>query len=694
MFKRFLVLATALILALSAAVQATAAGPAVQPLKLDDCGLAAHWAAPYACDLIHQGVIEAKGLNLNAPVTEAEFRALIHKATGSWPGVGDIAADRHLTREEALRMLGITLGFRLDEVDTRVLAPFKDAAELSDTARRTAAFMLLHGIVQGRAAGVLAPEATVTLGEALKLIQTAVPERLQPGQDKVSLLLFNDFHGHLIQDSRKRAGNDIGMSVLTTAISGQLLKNPNTILIDGGDSYQGTPISNLVKGESTLQWKNYLGVEAAIIGNHEFDWSTDVLQTLIKQSEHPVLSANIFVEATGERPAWAKPSAMLEVGGYKVGIIGITTPETKSIVVQQYVEGLEFRDPVPVIESEAKSLRAAGADLVIVAFHASLSPGKSDPFQAENEVADWMKQVTQRIDAVTGAHSHEKTAGYVLDAAGNRIPAIQAASYGRALGRIDLYMDESTGAVVKAIPHVWEPAQTLAATPWATDVLAAWQAKVKPIESVPVGKLAAPLLRRYNQAGESPLGDFIADSMLTAGQGVQIAIMNGGGIRADLEGENGTVTWGHLYTVEPFGNTLVTVEMTGAQLRLLLEQGVDSYIKQIKNLPGAHGPMQVAGISFTWDFAKPMGERVDPALLKLADGTTVDSAATYKVIVNNFMAGGGDDLAILRELKAKQVDLGVIDLDVFVEYFKAKTAEKPLEYQLQNRIQVLNYPAN
>jgi 2',3'-cyclic-nucleotide 2'-phosphodiesterase (5'-nucleotidase family) len=183
--------------------------------------------------------------------------------------------------------------------------------------------------------------------------------------------------------------------------------------------------------------------------------------------------------------------------------------------------------------------------------------------------------------------------------------------------------------------------------------------------------------------------------MLAAAPGVQIAIMNGGGVRADLEGDpaTGEVTWGDLFTIQPFGNTLVTVDMTGAQLRTLLEQGLDSYVKRVLNQPGGHGPMQVAGIQFTWDFAKPSGDRVDTATLKLADGTPIEMSTTYKVVVNSFMAAGGDDLAILKELTAKQLDTGVIDLDVAVAYFKAQTAAGPLSYSLQNRITVWNFPS-
>jgi 2',3'-cyclic-nucleotide 2'-phosphodiesterase (5'-nucleotidase family) len=726
-FKWFAVLVMTVVIAFTEVLPATAAGTVVEPALVNDCGLPAHWAAPYACDLEHHAIMEGdeRGFRLDGTLTRAEFVALLVRSLGLKPGIGltyaDLQAhwangliqaaiaagiivpdkttlfqpDEAITRQDAFQFLAVAVGgAAVPSADPRVLNSYPDASQIAAASRQAFAYLLLRGVVQGHDTGLLDPKGTLTRGEAAKIIDTAVAEIVPAGQDKLSLVLFNDLHGHLLQDSKKRAHLEVGIERLTTAIAGQMLKNPNTILIDGGDTFQGTPISNLVSGQSTAEWRNQVGVQVATIGNHEFDWTVATLKDLIDAASHPVISANIFLEGTDTRPAWAVPTTSLTVGGYKVGVIGITTPVTKSIVVAENVAGLEYRDPAPIVNAEAKKLRDAGADLVIVVSHTAASPGKTDPFKVENEVAEWMKHVTERIDAVTGAHSHEEVAGYVLDANGNQVPTIQAGSYGRALARIDLYIDKASGNVVRAVPSVWEPAQTLAATPWATDVIAKWSAQVKPIESKPVGQIGKALTRTNNNAGESALGDFIADSMLKAAPGIQIALMNGGGIRADLEGTDGTVTWGDLYTIEPFGNTLVTVGMKGSELKTLLEQGVDSYVKRVLNQPGAHGPMQVAGITFTWDFGKPMGQRVDASTLKLADGTLVDMNQTYKVVVNNFMAGGGDDLAVLKQLTASQIDLGVVDLDVLVEHFKSVTKDQPLDYRLQNRIQVVNFPTN
>ncbi len=685
--NRLMRLLTSGIVALMVSVLALPAGAhaaPVVPAAATDCDLGDHWAAPYACELIAGGIIateDAADLDLNAQLAAPTFRALLERAGAS---LAD-QAEGPLTRGEAMRMLARAVaGEDLAGADLRVLEGYADAAAADEATRTALAFLLLRGVVLGRDTGELDLDAPITFGEAAKLISLALPEVLPEGTDKISLLVYSDFHGRLEPN-----GAELGAARFTTAIAGQLLKNPNTVLIDGGDTFQGTPISNLVNGASVQEWRNKVGVAISTLGNHEFDWNVPTLLGLLETAEHPVISANIFVEGTHERPEWVVPTATLEVAGYTIGFIGITTPETKGIVLAANVEGLEFADPAPVINAEAKALREAGADLVVVVTHGAANQG-DEPLEVVSEVADWMAQVTEQVDAITGAHSHEMAAGYVLDANGNQVPAVQSGAHSTGLARIDLYINRADKQVTKAAVDVWNPSQALAPTPWAADLVAKWAAEIEPIKARPVGKLAHQLSRTYEQSGESVLGDFTTDAMLAGAPGAQIAVTNGGGIRAHLTpDENGMITWGDLYTTSPFGNTLVLVDMTGSELKVLLEQGLEGYVKRLHN-EGGPRPLQVSGITFTWDYSKPEGERV--VELKLADGTPVDPDATYKVVVNNFMASGGDGLAILAELVDRQVDLGIVLLDALVDHFKALAGEEPLTYELQNRIQVLNMP--
>lgn len=700
-------LAFATLIAALSSAPLYAAGPVVTPLDLNDCGLPPHWASPFVCDLQHHGIL-LKG-SFDEQVTRGEFLTLLRQALGYIPKADAAAAilpggfdpayraNQPITREDAVTLVTLAVGGSA-EADLRVLEKTPDANLISAHARQPLAFAMLHGVIQGHPGGAVDPKSPLTWGAAGKILSLAVPESVPTDLEKITILSYNDFHGHLLQDAKQRAGQDLGAERLTTAIAGQRLKSPKLLLLDAGDTFQGTPISNLVNGESVQEWRNLVGVQAATLGNHEFDWSRETMRKLMQTAKLPVVSANIFKAGTETRPDWLTPSTMLQAGAYKVGIIGITTLQTKVTTLPAHVADLDFGDPAPIINAESKRLRAQGADLIVVMIHATTSPGRTDKAKVEGDTAEWMKTVTERVDAIVGGHSHQYAAGHVLNARGEQVPVVQAGSYGRALGRIDLYVQKSTRSLVRAIPAYLEPAQSLPATPAVTDLITRWTAQVKPIESQKVGRILRPISRNTTNAGESALGDLIADGMLTAAPGIQIALMNGGGIRASLEGDaaTGDVTWGQWYTIQPFGNTLVTVEMTGAQVKTALEQGVESYVKLLKNESGGHQPTQVAGISFTWDFARPMGERVES--ITLPYGSPIDMDATYKVVVNNFMATGGDDFAILKELASKQldlglVDLGLVDLDVSVNHFKALSEKGPVDYALQNRITVKNFPA-
>ncbi len=700
-FRSLTALAAGLVLLLTSLAQA--AGPAVTPLDLNDCGLPSHWAATYVCDLQHQG-IPLEG-DWDQSITRTEFLNLLAKALGRMPtslnataqlpGGGYEHADGGrgtVSREDAVTLIAwAAADLAKADIDLRILNAAADAAAVSDYARQPVAFAMSRGALEGRPGAVLDPKAPLSRGAAAKLFSLMLPEVLPEEIDKVTILSYNDFHGHLFQDSRKRPGNDLGAERLTTAILGQELENPNLLLLDIGDTFQGTPISNLVQGESVQEWRKSLGVDGGTLGNHEFDWSRETMLGLMNGAGFPIISANIFVEETGERPEWLTPSVMATVGGYKVGLIGITTLQTKATTLPAHVADLEFRDPAPVIDEQAAALREQGADLIVLMVHAVASPGSEDSAKVEGEVAVWFENVHERVDAVMAGHSHELTAGYVLSAKGEMVPVAQGASYGRALARIDLYIDRETKQVTRAVPAYLLPSPNLAAAPAVSEILVRWNAEVKPLEARPVGKIAAPITRTWTEAGESALGEFIADAMLTAAPGIDIALMNGGGIRADLEGqEDGTITWGQLYTIQPFGNTLVTVPMTGSEIKETLEQGLESYVRLLTNQEGAHRPLQVAGISFTWDYAAPTGQRVTE--IRLADGQPIDMSGSYTVVVNNFMATGGDDLVTLKSLMPKQLDLGVVDLDIFVNRFATLAEQGPVAYSIQNRIQVLNFP--
>ncbi|MBE3590166.1 MAG: bifunctional 2',3'-cyclic-nucleotide 2'-phosphodiesterase/3'-nucleotidase [Firmicutes bacterium] len=684
----------------------------------------AHWAAPYAYDLVDREVLrgDPQGrLLLNRPVTRAEFLALLERALGKEPAGAPSAqpafADVKGHWAEAYVDLGVQLGitkgvsaseFRPDDPitredaalmvvravagpaglagqDLRVLDHYADKAQIDAYAQQAVAFATLHAVLAGYADGTLRPRAAILRGEAAKVIDTSVPEAPAPGVKKLSLVSFNDLHGH-IEYSAKRG--ELGAARLTTAFLGEALRNPEGyLLLDGGDNYQGTVISNLTQGQAVNDWFNQVGLRVSAIGNHEFDWGVPVLLDRMADAKFTYVAANIFDEKTGQRPDWAKPTQMIEVDGLKIGLIGFATPLTKSIVLPQNIEGLEFRDPAPIIDELAPQLRAQGADLVVVVSHLSSDQEGTwtdgDTHEITNEIADVLKRIHAPVDAAITGHTHDDVAGFVQSPFGP-VPVVQGSYYGHAYARIDLYYDTNAHRVIRAVPQVVHPSLQLAPNPDVDDLVAKWEAVIGPKKDQVIATLAGDLTRTPSPAGEEVLGDLITDAQLQAVSGAQIALTNGGGIRADLAA--GPVKWGDAYSVQPFGNTLVKVQMTGQELIQTLEEGVNNFVLEELNQKGGHGPLQVSGITFTWDWSKPKGQRVSD--VKLADGTPVDPNATYTVVVNNFMAAGGDDFNTLKSIPTeRKVDTGIIDSDVFIAYLKS--LPQPIRYTLQNRITVL-----
>jgi len=675
-----------------------------------------HWSAQYAVDLLNRGIliggssasdVHATGgstdmgvLRLNDPVTRAELVKMLVTAldlpaassqspfvdvAGSWaqPYVDAAYAaglvkgvdathfdpDATVTRQDAaLMVVRATAGTVPDNQNLTYLDKFSDRAAVSTYAEGAVAFALENGVLTGDAAGTLRPKATLTRGEAAKIIDLAVPEKVGPNDSKITLVTVNDFHGNLDFVAKYP---DYGAAKLTTAFREERLANPTgTVLLSAGDMFQGTTVSNLVQGRSVIDWMNLAGFQAMAIGNHEFDWTVDVMKKDMQYADFPFLAANIYDEATGKPVTWAKPYVMLKAGGLNIGVIGIATPETKIVVMPKNVEGLDFRDPAPIVADLAGKLRAQGADLVVVLSHLASDQDKTTGV-ITGEAADMIHTLTAEygkapIDALITGHSHKYVSGYV-----DGVPVVQALSYGSAYGKITLVYNKDLKQVVRSNVQVVKPSVNLADNEPAADLVSRWHMVIGPLVNEQVATLAQDITRTQNKAGESALGDLIADSQRAA-TGADIAMMNSGGIRTDLPA--GPVTWGQLYAVQPFGNILYTLKMTGQQIHDVLEQGV-----------GGKGALQVSGISYKWDPNKPAGDRIDPKDILLPDGRPIDLNATYTVAANNFIATGGDNFTVFKS--ATSTYTGIVDLDAFVNYLKG--LPQPVQYQLQNRISVV-----
>jgi 2',3'-cyclic-nucleotide 2'-phosphodiesterase (5'-nucleotidase family) len=605
-------------------------------------------------------------------VTRSDNAQLLWTAFGRTPDayvvpIGDNKKAPTINRENEFYLLSNVALAGLHDVTTdwKLLKQYSDWDLGSGWARESTAFAIQTGIFMPTGNKIL-PQQTVTNAEALAWVR----EARYPLYTFVST---NDFHGQLESKTLSSSNPALvgGAAYDMTYVNTYRAVNPHgTFLMDAGDIMQGTPISNLLWGESTIDVYNHMGYQAATVGNHEFDWGQARLQQRIAQAQFPFLLANVFNTGTNTRPAWLKPTAMFTIKGQQVGVIGVTSKDTPSIVMAGNTAGLEFREPGPIVSQLATQLRVAGADLVVVLAHM--------PDVYGGVVSGEMTGVAvPGVDLIISGHSHSSYTGKVND-----IPIVQQYSSGTAIGVSDLRYDRlfrnvatSKLQVVTTYNEGITPDAEIAA------LVAGYKAEIAPIVNVVKASTLGAITRTANSAGESPMGDLIADAQGWKG-GTQIAFMNPGGIRADISYTTypHDITYGDFLTVQPFDNKLVTMTLTGSQLYAVLEQQFSPTQSAPKVLP-------VSGIKYSYNLALPVGSRISS--LTLTDGTPIlNDSTTYTATMNEYLATGGDKFsAFLGGTNVTRI--GVSDLDALIEYVQyrlgvppANTAIDPTVYPL------------
>ncbi|HET9581937.1 MAG TPA: 5'-nucleotidase C-terminal domain-containing protein [Gemmatimonadota bacterium] len=510
-------------------------------------------------------------------------------------------------------------------------------------------------------------------GGPIDSLLATLPPPLPAGSDsvRIAVLATNDFHGALEPGTPPWAQGDSvgGAATLGSFVAAVRSRYPGaTLYLDGGDVMQGTLISNLTHGRSTVDVLGRIGLDAAAVGNHEFDWGVDTLRARIGQAPFAWLSANIFEKASGKRPGWVAPYAWLEAGGLRIGVIGASTIYTPETTLPAHVEPYEFRDIAGVVNELAPQLRAEGADLIVLVVHAGAIADRDEGYVGE--IVDAARRITAPLDLIVSGHTHSEVRAHV-----NGIPIVQARSSGTALGVVTLTFDRERNTVVGHSIDVWTTRHGQAAPD--PDIAALVDRYAEDVEALAdrvIARLARPIRRDRNE--ESALGDLIADAQRAA-TGDQIALVNGGGIRTDLDA--GPVTYAEVFAVQPFQNTLISLELTGEQLRRALEAVVEDRLGQ------------VSGIRYRFDPTRPPGRRVVDAWLEetgapvVRDGAAVDTDATYSVTANNFMASGGSGYDVLGE--AAGTSTGLVDSEVLVEYLA--DLPQPVEYEKKGRTERL-----
>jgi 5'-nucleotidase len=506
----------------------------------------------------------------------------------------------------------------------------------------------------------------------------------------VRVLAFNDFHGNLVGPTgtvevgggKVEAG---GVTFMARHLQKLREGHPHTVTVCAGDLIGASPlVSAMFHDEPTVEAMDLLGLDLCAVGNHEFDEGQAELLRIQNGGCHPVdgckgkdaytgakfqyLGANVLVQATGQTLLPA--TAIKTFDGVKIGFIGLTLEATGSIVDPSGVQGLTFQDEIVTINKYVAELKADGAKSIIVLIHeggqAAGIQDVNDCGQLSGPIVPIAKGVDPAVVALVSGHSHQLY-NCVVD---GRV-VTSAKSYGRAITAIDLTIDPATGAALSATATNHAVTSDITPEALTSQLVARYRALVGPLAMEVVAQLTATITRMVDETGQSALGLLIADAQLAATRGfpasAQLALMNIGGVRADLRDSSGQgVTVEQIQRTQPFGNTLVTASFTGAQLKALLEE-------QFEGMP--YNVLQPsASLTYTWSASAPVGSKVNAATLKI-DGAPIDLAATYRVTIINYLANGGDGFRTLVQ-GTDRVDGGG-DLDILIDYARANSPLSP-----------------
>ena len=504
-----------------------------------------------------------------------------------------------------------------------------------------------------------------------------------PSQVHVRLIALNDFHGHIEQAAS-----------LSTAIAELKRGHPHSIVVAAGDLVSASPLaSSILLDEPAVHVLDLMGLELSSTGNHEYDRGRAALERLQQggcdaakgcfDGPYPGahfqwLAANAFDTATGKSmfPAYA----IREYEGIPVAFVGAVLRNTPEVVLRSGIAGLEFRDEAESINALIPEIRAKGVEAIVVLIHeggvmdASLGtvPPASIRYTCpgfEGAIIDIVKRLDRAVDVVVSGHTHQ---AYVCRIDGRLVTS--SLSYGRVLTPIDLTLDRATRDVVASeaenivVDRSRFPEDPAVAS-YVERIVKISQASAGRV----VGRISGEFTATANAAGESNLGDLVADAHLAASR-ADFAITNPGGLRAPIasKSRDGAITFGDLFAAQPFGNNLVTMTLTGAQILRALEA-------QWRAPPDRARILQVSGgLQYSWDGRRPIGQRVAAGSVAIG-GRALDAQARYRVAMNDFLAHGGDGFRVFTE--ATERTGGPLDIDALENYIAVapRVARAPQE---------------
>jgi 5'-nucleotidase len=551
----------------------------------------------------------------------------------------------------------------------------------------------------------------------------------------VKVIAFNDYHGNLESPGTFGQNTSVpsasrppvgGADFIAAHVANLRKQNPLNVVVGAGDLIGATPlISSLFFDEPAVETLNRIGLEFSSVGNHEFDKGSAELLRLqsggcktsngqtdvnsckgatvgtpvpFEGAKYKWLSANVVSTATGKTllPAYG----IKTLNNVKVAFIGMTLKATPTIVTPTGVAGLEFRDEAATVNALIPELRAQGIESIVVLVHeggfqtGSLSDiNGCEGSLAGSAIANIVKQLDNAVDLVVSGHTHAAYNCVLPNASGRNISVTSSSAFGRVLTDVDLTIDPATRDITKAVATnrlVVRNDPAITADAVLTKIVEAYKNLVSPIANSVLGAITADLSNsRVDGACNMPAGNLIADSQLAATEpasfgGAVVAFMNGGGVRspgftfatsAANEG-NGNVTYGEAFTVQPFGNSLVTLSLTTKDIKDFLEEQFAGCLGQ--STTATRFALPSAGFKYTWDGAKACGARISNVTLRTgsttetlvdAAGAVQNPAKSYRVTVNNFMADGGDGYSTL--VKGTNRIGGAQDIDALTAYMAA-----------------------
>jgi 5'-nucleotidase len=539
-----------------------------------------------------------------------------------------------------------------------------------------------------------------SLAGALLLLLAPPPRAAAQAAPPIDLriLAINDFHGNLLpppggiriadpDDNTRKINVPAGGAEHMATLVKQLRQGTrNTIFVAAGDLIGASPfLSAMFHDEPTIESLSMMGLELASVGNHEFDEGKVELLRMQNGGCHPTdkclgphpfrgagfhyLAASTIETASGK--TIFPPYEVREFDGIRVAFIGLTLKGTPNLVSPVSVAGLEFRDEADTVNALVPELKAQGIEAIVVLIHEGGFPAGDDNEcpGISGPIVDIVRKLDRAVDVVISGHTHQ---AYVCAVDGRLVTS--GDKYGTIVTTIDLKLDPATRDVVSAkADNVIVRTGAYAKDPEQTALLASYDKFAAPIANRLAGSITQTLSRTPNDAGESPLGDIVADAQLTATSadnngGAAIAFTNPGGVRTDIpKKEQSGVTYADVFASQPFRNRLVTLTLTGMQIKNMLEQ---QWLD-----PKRPRVLQVSkGFSYAWDNAKPYGDRIIADRMSL-HGQRIDPATSYRVTVNNYLAVGGDGFTVLKEGSAQQ--FGVYDVDALYAYFQANSPIGP-----------------